>query len=207
MTRNPQKSDKSVFCLFCPFFWRTGTFCSVLSETCSRNDVEQTRLDDESNHGKILETYRNGLLLGWIFFLLGAFPIALLAYMRISESGYVNHDEMVPPLSPEQDVLLKEAIGMVLGGIFLHLFCGTRSYFRLSRNPEKLCGFIQKFFFCTDVYNDLLRSYLCSVIDEMKRVWKISRCRINPSGSPLLNSVENPEDQNGLGEEGETTEV
>jgi len=98
----------------------------------------------ESDPAGMLESYKNGLILGIIIFCLVGIPGSFILYFMVSASGYESRGSIVPPLSPMQVLRLKASIGMFLGGMFLYLFCAIRCYLRLSRNPEKPCGFLQK---------------------------------------------------------------
>lgn len=89
-----------------------------------------------------IESGKNEIIGTCVLHLFLAFPLSFAVYSMISASGYESRGSIVPPLSPEKIVLLKEAIGMVLGGIFLYWFCRICCYLRQSRYPEKSCSLV-----------------------------------------------------------------
>jgi hypothetical protein len=141
-----QPGEKSKFCLLCPLHMIGSGFAPNPVDVSK--DIQSPRQMNmkayESDPAGMLESYKNGLILGIISFCLLAIPGAFVVYSMISASGYESRGTIVPPLSPMQVVRLKAYIGMSLGGMFLYFFCAIRCYLRLSKNPEKPCGFAQK---------------------------------------------------------------
>ncbi len=156
----PQEPKKNVFCFLCP-----GSLIKIDDPNLRRRSPVSCRLSAMKAYlSNPVEYYRQSamkayaskpaeyfrlfrLYLGFLVvgFFLAAIPGVFIAYHMVSSYGYKTSSGFtVPPLSPEQDLFLKTALGMMFSGYFLYMTSAIHCYRRISKSFQTQCGRIKK---------------------------------------------------------------